>query len=194
MIRASDAAKYFLVVQGAVGAAAPITNLKLQKLCYYAQGFALGKLGKPLFGEDIERWQYGPAIRSVDRQYNRFRNKPIPVPDSLELSLFPPEVRDILNMVIQEHGPKSASVLLNQTHEESPWKDYSGGGFISHQQLRDHFGPLMASKQSSGPTLVDRMQADTEFMALGPQAFESERRISLEDLRREARRCLDAVV
>ena len=55
MIRASDVASYLLVVQGAVGAAEPITNLKLENLCYYAQGFALDELGKPLFLEDIER-------------------------------------------------------------------------------------------------------------------------------------------
>ena len=185
MIKASDVARYFLVVQGAVEAKKPITNLKLQKLCYYAQGFALGKLGKPLFLDDIERWQHGPVIPSLDQQYKCFGNKPIPVPDNLDLSLFEPEVRVILNSVIQEYGRESAWALRNRTHQESPWNDMLGRGFVTHQQLRNYFEPLMASKEHSAPTLANRMEADTEFMELAAQGFESERRINLEDLRQK---------
>ena len=33
-----------------------ITNLKLQKLLYYAQGFHLALYAKPLFNEQIKAW------------------------------------------------------------------------------------------------------------------------------------------
>ena len=36
-----------------------MTNLKLQKLLYYMQGFHLAVFDTPLFDEDIEAWQYG---------------------------------------------------------------------------------------------------------------------------------------
>ncbi len=42
-----------------------ISNLKLQKLLYYAQGFHLALYDKLLFSEDIEAWQHGPVVRDV---------------------------------------------------------------------------------------------------------------------------------
>ena len=39
-----------------------IDNFKVNKLCYYAQGWSLAKLGYPLFDDEIEAWQYGPVI------------------------------------------------------------------------------------------------------------------------------------
>jgi uncharacterized phage-associated protein len=40
-----------------------ISNLKLQKLLYYAQGFYLAIYGKALFEEDIVAWEHGPVVR-----------------------------------------------------------------------------------------------------------------------------------
>ena len=43
-----------------------ISNLKLQKLCYYAQGLCLaGFTTGALFDEDIVAWQHGPVIREL---------------------------------------------------------------------------------------------------------------------------------
>ena len=42
-----------------------MTNLKLNKLVYFAQAWSLEKLGKPLFEEEVEAWQHGPVIPSV---------------------------------------------------------------------------------------------------------------------------------
>ena len=59
-----------------------VTTKKLQKLCYYAQGFALAKLKTPLFMDDIDRWQHGPVISSLWREYSQFGSNPIPLPES----------------------------------------------------------------------------------------------------------------
>jgi uncharacterized phage-associated protein len=57
-------AEYFLRLQtGDAGDA--ISNMKLQKLLYYAQGFALAILGNPLFPEDFEKWTFGPVLPVV---------------------------------------------------------------------------------------------------------------------------------
>ena len=48
-----------------------ISNLKLQKMMYYQQGFHLAYFGTPLFDEDIVAWQYGPVVPSVYKEYNR---------------------------------------------------------------------------------------------------------------------------
>ena len=54
-----------------------ITNLKLVKLCYIAQGLSLALLDKPLFSEPIEAWQYGPVVPSVYHEFKHFRDQPI---------------------------------------------------------------------------------------------------------------------
>ena len=47
-----------------------ISNLKLQKMMYYRQGFHLAYFGTPLFDEDIVAWQYGPVVPSVYKESN----------------------------------------------------------------------------------------------------------------------------
>ena len=42
-----------------------LTNMKLQKMLYYEQGFHLACFGTPLFNEDIEAWQYGHVVTCV---------------------------------------------------------------------------------------------------------------------------------
>ena len=52
-----------------------ITQLKLQKMIYYAQGIALGKYGVKLFNEPLLAWKHGPVIKSVYDEYGRFKKK-----------------------------------------------------------------------------------------------------------------------
>ena len=42
-----------------------MTNMKLQKMLYYQQGFHLAYFGTPLFDKDIEAWMFGPVVPSV---------------------------------------------------------------------------------------------------------------------------------
>lgn len=63
MISALDVAKYLLRYQDEQNP--EITNQKLQKLLYYAQGLSLAIYGKPIFNENILAWSYGPVVRSV---------------------------------------------------------------------------------------------------------------------------------
>ena len=68
MPSAVDVARYFLA-QSDDDAGDIISNLKLQKLLYYAQGVTLALTGKPLFSDPIEAWQHGPVVPSVYRLY-----------------------------------------------------------------------------------------------------------------------------
>jgi uncharacterized phage-associated protein len=101
-----------------------LTNLKVQKLCYYAAGLIAavrGKGGAPLFREQIEAWQHGPV---VPEQYKRFSNHgsaPIPAPDAFDTSQFADPDLAILNDVYAYYGQYSAWKLRSMTHEESPW-------------------------------------------------------------------------
>lgn len=54
-----------------------ISNMKLQKLIYIANGVCLAKNDEPLIIEQIEVWPYGPVIRSVYNTYKIFGNSNI---------------------------------------------------------------------------------------------------------------------
>ncbi len=49
-----------------------ISNLKLQKMLYYMQGFFIAVFDKKLFEEPIEAWQYGPVVRAVYFHFKEF--------------------------------------------------------------------------------------------------------------------------
>ena len=78
MLAAEDVAGYFLMKQRSDEVIEPLTHLKIQKLCYYAQGFALAILDKPLFFEDIEHWKHGPVIPTLYQKYKSYGASPIP--------------------------------------------------------------------------------------------------------------------
>ena len=141
MLNADDVARYFLVCQDTEHHE-PITNLKLQKLCYYAQGIALVALGLPLFHDHIEHWPHGPVVLELDRKYKSHGSAAIPPPTDLNLESYDSSIRALLDNVYRDYGKYSASQLRNRTHKESPWMDTRPGAAISHQQLREHFESL----------------------------------------------------
>ena len=47
----------------------PITNLKLNKLLYFAKGCHLARTGKSLFPETIEAWECRPVTPAVYQRY-----------------------------------------------------------------------------------------------------------------------------
>lgn len=101
------------------------TNLKLQKLLYYAQGHHLGAHGMPLFDDDIEAWAHGPVVRSVYHDLKRFGNGPIDVEDVLDADFDWDDFRDVEDDLIRvwnTYGKYEAWALRNRTHREAPWK------------------------------------------------------------------------
>lgn len=61
-----------------LGDAEPITNLKLQKLLYYAQGVFSALTGEFLFEEDFVAWEHGPVIESIYHEFKGYGRDPIP--------------------------------------------------------------------------------------------------------------------
>lgn len=138
---AKEVAKFFLTLAEPDEGDA-VTNLKLQKLCYYAQGFSLATLDRPMFGEAIEAWEHGPVVPDVYHEYKRFGSERIPEPKDVDLNVFSPEERELLVEVWNVYGQFSAWKLRNMTHDEPPWKDTERGDVISHEKLRAFFRTL----------------------------------------------------
>jgi uncharacterized phage-associated protein len=55
----------------------PVTQMKLQKMVYFAHGYHLAVYGKPLIEEEFEAWKFGPVIPSIYHAYKLFGSEPI---------------------------------------------------------------------------------------------------------------------
>lgn len=116
-----------------------ISNLKLQKLLYYAQGFQLAMTGGPLFDEPIVNWQHGPVVESLYHRYKQYGSAAIPKPERVDFSSYTPDVRELLDDIYEVFGQFSAWKLRNMTHEEPPCKNTPTNGIISHEAMTEYF-------------------------------------------------------
>lgn len=125
-----------------------ITNLKLQKLLYYIQGWHLGLHEKPLFEDDFQAWVHGPVQPAVYGDYKRYRWNPIAedVPD-IELSK---EAKNHIDEVLEIYGMESAYMLERRTHQEAPWLLARGNidhtdectNIISKESMKKYFSEI----------------------------------------------------
>jgi uncharacterized phage-associated protein len=116
-----------------------ISNLKLQKLLYYMQGFYLAYFQESLFDEEIEAWQYGPVVPVVYEHYKDNGSAGIP-PSGQCLALKSLKEEALFNEVFRVYGDYSAIGLMNLTHGEMPWKSTKIGDVIDKQKLNSFFG------------------------------------------------------
>ena len=137
---AENTAKWFLVRNAAEeeNGADGITNLKLQKLLYYAQGCTLALKSTPLFDDPIVAWQHGPVVESIYRKYKSYESNPI-TPEEFDVSVIPAEISNILEDVYLNFGQFSAWKLRNMTHEETPWLTTAKNGVISTAKIKKYF-------------------------------------------------------
>ncbi len=144
---AADVAKYFIYlasneIVGDSQEREGITNLKLQKILYFAQAYYLTKFKKPLFKNVIEAWEYGPVITSVYNGYKKHKNKPIII--GKEETIIEEKDKAFLREVWNIFGDYSASKLINIVHSHTPWKKAykSSSKKISNKSISDYYTPL----------------------------------------------------
>jgi uncharacterized phage-associated protein len=134
-----DIARYFLA-QVNEDEGDLISNLKLQKLVYYAQGFHLALFDTPLFNEPIEAWTHGPVVPELYHHYKQYEPGPIELPSDVNFDIYSGPKKDFLNEIYNALGQFSAWKLRNMTHAEPPWLDASAtAGVITHDAMRNYF-------------------------------------------------------
>jgi uncharacterized phage-associated protein len=111
-----DIAEYFIWIANETGSF--ISNLKLQKLVYYAQAWHIALHDNPLFEEDFEAWVHGPVIPSLYQKYESFRWQPISEAVAPEL---PDDISQFLDEVAEEYFACDTYELEQMTHAEDPW-------------------------------------------------------------------------
>lgn len=125
-----------------------ISNMKLQKLLYFAHGFWLANTGVPLIGELPQAWQYGPVYPSVYHEFKHCGSGPIERPateiDFSTLAVSPVPLPDenvmaFLGAVYNSYGTQTAIQLSAISHlPGSPWaKTWNASGGASGAVIGD---------------------------------------------------------
>lgn len=117
----------------------PITNLKLQKLLYYAQGIVLAVTDRKLFDDKIEAWIHGPVVPVIYRKYKCFKDGGIAFEGTSDSVDLPDDITKLLEYVYKEFGQFSAWRLRDMTHNEAPWQSTKINGVISTDLIKEYF-------------------------------------------------------
>ena len=151
MVRAQTVANQIVKSFRAKGG---ISNLKLQKLLYYAQAWNLALYGKPLFRDRIEAWVHGPVVPPVFGAFKHF--KWLPISSTVGSAKFPDQYKPHLAEVIRVYGGFSPTELERLTHREAPWKEARGGipnhqpsrAIITHDAMKRFYGARLRDAEA----------------------------------------------
>ena len=139
MITANDIAQFF-IMKGLENDDDGISNLKLQKLLYYAKGFYLAIFGESLFPEKIAAWTHGPVVPEIYHRYKQYGSNPIDKQEYNPLKKLTKEQIDFLNEIWSVFGQYSAWKLRDMTHNEKPWMDHEAdASVIEDDELKEYF-------------------------------------------------------
>lgn len=131
-LSASDVASIFLILDKKERSTnpklPPFDKLKLHKMCYYANGFALGLTGRPLFKEPIYAYTHGPFLgEAVEVVYpNCKENNPhynLEWKGEDNLSSYPYNEDEFtkIKTVYELKKELTGTDLKKASHTEKPW-------------------------------------------------------------------------
>lgn len=112
-----------------------LSNLKLQKLVYYAQGIHLAMYGKPLFGDRIEAWAYGPVVPDLYHLYKDNGAGGIPADPTFDPSIIEKKTLDFLDEIFVAFGQFSAIRLMEISHSDKCWEEAGQGMEITPSSM-----------------------------------------------------------
>ena len=130
-----------------------ISNLRLQKILYYVQGYFLKFYDERAFDSGIFNWPYGPVVPDVYFEYCVYgSNKLIIDDDLIEISstkIKNKKHKKLINEIIEKCNNYTPGELVGLTHQEKPWKETSRSKEIPVLKIQNYFGtenPLNISK------------------------------------------------
>ena len=101
----------------------PPTQMKLQKLLFYAHGWHLALADTPLIDQQFEAWRYGPVVPSIYHSFKYYRMLPITALGTEMRAIGTSSVEFIPPQLSAGNG--YAAALLRKTWEI--FGHYSGG-------------------------------------------------------------------
>lgn len=135
-----------------------ISNLKLQKILYYIQGYVIKETHEPAFNAEIYNWQYGPVVEEVYFEYNQFRGDDIVLKEDDRRNDFlrkGNEINNVIINVLKGCKNKTAFELVEMTHREAPWKNTHQNELIKLDVINEYFSdndPLKIEKEAKCAT------------------------------------------
>ncbi|MEC4559245.1 MAG: type II toxin-antitoxin system antitoxin SocA domain-containing protein ['Conium maculatum' witches'-broom phytoplasma] len=99
------------------------THMKLHKMIYYAYAkYLINHYPIPLFPEKIAAWLHGPVINKLYPVFKTFLAQPINILSPKgDINKITPEIKTILDFIIQKYGSFTGGELREKTHQEKPF-------------------------------------------------------------------------
>jgi uncharacterized phage-associated protein len=148
-----------------------MTNLRLNKLMYFAQAWSLVLLKKPLFHESVEAWPLGPVIPSIYHKYKLYGKSQITTVDpSFHLSMLGDDEQQVLFATMARYGEYSTHGLVDLSHEDgSPWAQACDAktSVILSEDIRNFFSkqtPLKLSRSIDSDSVVGYHNANDTYV------------------------------
>jgi uncharacterized phage-associated protein len=130
-----------------------MSTMKLQKLCYYSQGWHLAWEGPELFPSEIEAWRLGPVVRELYACHRR----------EVSVAEWPwgkverltDSEKSVVDDVLDTYGGMSGLQLSQLTHQEQPWLKARGARgpressteIVRVEDMREYFVELAKDDQ-----------------------------------------------
>lgn len=107
---------------------APMTQKKLQKLCYYTQAWNLALYDEPLFNQDFQAWIHGPVCPDLYNRYKDYGWNEIEKQDSMPTVIVVDDNKyELISEIFRIYGGLTGDQLELLTHSEKPWQEARSG-------------------------------------------------------------------
>lgn len=151
-ISALAVANYFLKLAWSDGK--ELTNMKLQKLVYFAHGVMLAVTDKPLIEEDVSAWKLGPVIPELYAKLKGYGASnildPIPVKESISSDGIDKQCVEFVWSNFKDYDGMQLSRISHA--EGTPWKQvWSPDGYfieIPNDLTREYYKKILVPKSS----------------------------------------------
>lgn len=128
---------------------APMTDKKLQKLCYYAKAWYLALYDKNLISEQFQAWVHGAVQPALYQKYKAYGYDEIPQVTNTDD--IPEEFLSFAHDVYESYGHLSGYDLECLNHQEDPWINARGAcrpwerctNEISEEDMKNYYRKMI---------------------------------------------------
>lgn len=141
-----------------------ISNLKLQKIMFFVEGWHSATLGRQLIDADFEAWDYGPVISTIYHSFKSWgseaiegRANAINLKDGSTAPVkvnLPNDTVDLISFILARYGRLAPAKLVELSHvKDGPWDQVMRiepterkTSRISQDAIRDFFSKKIRSR------------------------------------------------
>lgn len=128
-----------------------VSAMKLQKICFYVQGWYVAKKGCPLFKHDFQAWRYGPVSPTLYKYHTK--NATV----SLNYTNIPGHIQNIsdadknfIEVIVSLYAGFTGLQLSELSHKQDPWinakQNSPSTNEITLESMQEYFSKFLKSK------------------------------------------------